>query len=376
MSDASTVGPGTAPRQGLYRTAPADDLVEAARVMDVAAGRLSEDLSRAADLASECFASGGKVLTAGNGGSAADAQHLAAELVGRFRDDRPPLAAVALTTDSSAMTAIANDYSFSDVFSRQVAAIGEPVDLLIGFTTSGRSENVLSGFRKAREMGLSTIAFTGGDGLRGRKHPEVDVVLRAPSRTTARIQEVHLVLYHALCRAIDRRVAGLKYAADPAYESRGISDLDAMGRLRKAWRDLGLTVVSTNGCFDLLHPGHISFLRRAKALGDVLVVGLNSDDSVRALKGEGRPVVALADRLEMLAALEFVDHVVPFSERTPEMLLSKLAPSIHCKGSDYGSGDALPEVETVERAGGRVVLLDVQTEHSTTSFIERIRAAW
>jgi D-sedoheptulose 7-phosphate isomerase len=150
---------------------------------------------------SESLQGGGKVLVFGNGGSAADAQHLAAELVGRYLYDRPGLPALALTTDTSALTAIGNDMGYENVFRRQVEAHGRKGDVAIGITTSGRSRNVLDALRLARERGLVTIALTGGGG--GLLKDAVDYLLDAPSTDTPRIQEVHGLVVHLLCQIVE-----------------------------------------------------------------------------------------------------------------------------------------------------------------------------
>jgi D-beta-D-heptose 7-phosphate kinase/D-beta-D-heptose 1-phosphate adenosyltransferase len=137
-------------------------------------------------------------------------------------------------------------------------------------------------------------------------------------------------------------------------------------------RRRGRRVVFTNGCFDLLHRGHVTYLSRAKALGDVLVVGVNSDDSVRALKGAERPINALEDRMEVLAALSCVDLVIPFAERTPERLIEQVRPDVFVKGGDY-TLEMLPEAPLVERLGGEVRILSYVDDRSTTGLIDRIR---
>jgi D-sedoheptulose 7-phosphate isomerase len=148
---------------------------------------------------------GGAVIAFGNGGSAAEAQHLAGELLGRFRATRRPLPALALSTDPSVVTCIANDFSYEDVFSRQVEALAREGDVAIGITTSGRSENVVRGLRAARERGALAIAWTGNDP--GPAGDVADLVLAAPSATTARVQEVHTLAMHGICVAVDAWVA-------------------------------------------------------------------------------------------------------------------------------------------------------------------------
>jgi D-sedoheptulose 7-phosphate isomerase len=149
----------------------------------------------------ESLRAGGKILAFGNGGSAADAQHFAAELVGRFTRERPGWAAMALTTDSSIMTAVGNDYGYDSVFRRQVEAHGRPGDVALGISTSGRSPNVIEGLRVARERGLLTVGLTGGGG--GRMGGMVHYLIDVPHHTTARIQEVHAVVVHVLCQVIE-----------------------------------------------------------------------------------------------------------------------------------------------------------------------------
>ncbi|MDX1655640.1 MAG: phosphoheptose isomerase, partial [Candidatus Competibacteraceae bacterium] len=152
----------------------------------------------------ECLNQGGKVLACGNGGSAADAQHFSAELVNRFERERPGLAALALTTDTSTLTSIANDYDFQQVFARQIQALGRPGDVLLAISTSGNSPNVLAALTAARERKITTIALSGRDGGRiAARLGETDLEIRVPVASTARIQEVHILVIHCLCDLID-----------------------------------------------------------------------------------------------------------------------------------------------------------------------------
>ena len=174
-----------------------------------AAEVLAKPIADAVSALVGCVTSGGKVLACGNGGSAADAQHFAAEFVGRFERERPGLPAIALTTDSSVITAIGNDYDFDAIFSKQVQALGAPGDVLLAITTSGNSANVLAAIDAARAKEMVVIALTGHKGGKVRERlTETDVLICVPHERTARIQEVHLLTLHCLCDAIDLQLLG------------------------------------------------------------------------------------------------------------------------------------------------------------------------
>ncbi len=172
---------------------------------------LEPQVVAAAGAIASALAAGGKVMFCGNGGSAADSQHLAAEFTGRFVADRRPLAALALSTDSSALTCIANDYAFDQVFDRQVRALGRSGDCLVGISTSGNSANVVHAFASARAQGITTIGLLGRDG--GRLAALSDIAIIVPSATTARIQEAHIFIGHLLCGLVE---AGLGLSSDSA----------------------------------------------------------------------------------------------------------------------------------------------------------------
>ena len=333
----------------------------------------SIDLAAAAMV--RCFRSGGKVILFGNGGSAADAQHIAAEFVGRFQRERRPLASLALTTNASVLTSIGNDYSFEQVFVRQLQALGRSGDVVIAISTSGQSPNILTGVRAALEMGLTTVGLTGGSG--GEVAQLVDIPIMVPSTNTARIQECHITLGHILCEAVEVELFEQPTPINeplPAPADK-VVDWKTLLAFRQDWRATGNTVVWTNGCFDLLHLGHVTSLIAASALGDILVVGVNSNDSVHQLKGSGRPIYPADERAQMLAALECVDYVLIFEESTPEKVLARLKPDIHCKGADYAplKGKSLPEAKIVEAYGGRMELLPLLPGHSTSELLRRIR---
>jgi len=165
---------------------------------------LPESVAQAVVAIVDCLRSGGKVMACGNGGSAADAQHFAAELIGRFERERQELAAIALTTDTSILTAVGNDYSYDEVFSKQVRGLGKKGDILLGISTSGNSKNVVKAIEAAKKIGLNIIALTGnGGGKIASLLDTNDIHLCVPSNRTARIQETHLVLLHGLCDGVD-----------------------------------------------------------------------------------------------------------------------------------------------------------------------------
>lgn len=165
------------------------------------AAQLPQGIAQAAQMLVDTLRGGHKVLLCGNGGSAADAQHIAAELTGRFVKERAALPAIALTTDTSALTAIGNDYGYQRVFARQVEALARPGDLLIGISTSGNSPNVLEALQAARNLGCRTLALTGRNG--GQATQAADLNLVVPAEATARIQEMHILIGHILCQAVD-----------------------------------------------------------------------------------------------------------------------------------------------------------------------------
>ncbi|MGL1832390.1 phosphoheptose isomerase [Rhodocyclaceae bacterium SMB388] len=172
---------------------------------------LAAPIAGAVEVMTTCLLGNGKILACGNGGSAADAQHFAAELVNRFEMERPPLAAIALTTDSSTLTSIANDYDFVEVFSKQVRALGQAGDVLLAISTSGNSPNVIAAIEAAHERDMRVVALTGrGGGTITDRLQDSDIHICVPADRTARIQEVHLVTLHCLCDGIDCLLLGVE----------------------------------------------------------------------------------------------------------------------------------------------------------------------
>jgi D-sedoheptulose 7-phosphate isomerase len=175
--------------------------------MDALAGPIAATAERMV----QCLRQDGKILVCGNGGSAADSQHFAAELLNRFEMERPPLAAMALTTDTSTITSIANDYDYDQIFSKQVRALGQKCDLLLAISTSGNSKNVVAAMDAAHENGMSVIALTGRNGGKmAEALGAADIHICVPAQSTARIQEVHLLTLHCLCDAIDCLLMGVE----------------------------------------------------------------------------------------------------------------------------------------------------------------------
>ena len=171
---------------------------------EATAPMLSGPFKETLDILETGLRRGGKLMLFGNGGSAADAQHIAAELIIRYKSDRPPISAIALTTDTSALTACGNDFGFEALFERQIAGLGRAHDVAVGLSTSGKSPNVLNGLRQARSMGLLTVGLTGASG--GEMLGLCDAAIVVPSSVTARIQEMHIMIGHVWCKALERRL--------------------------------------------------------------------------------------------------------------------------------------------------------------------------
>jgi D-sedoheptulose 7-phosphate isomerase len=178
-----------------------DILLESIQVKEELVRNNIGQIKEIADIIIDSLKKGGKLILFGNGGSASDSQHIAAELVGRFKKDRGSLAAIALTTNTSVLTSLANDYGYEVVFSKQIEALGQKNDVCVGISTSGKAKNVACGIKQAKKMGLKTIALTGGDG--GELAKLADMSLIVPSTVTARIQEAHIAIGHVICELIE-----------------------------------------------------------------------------------------------------------------------------------------------------------------------------
>lgn len=186
-----------------------DNFNESIQLKIEAVELLAPLIAKAAALMADCMLQEHKILSCGNGGSAADAQHFSSEMLNRFEMERPGLPAIALTTDTSTLTSIANDYQYADIFSKQIRALGQPGDILLAFSTSGESHNIIHAIDAAHDRSMSIVALTGREGGQvAYLMRENDIEIRVPSWSTARIQEVHLMIIHSLCDLVDRQLLG------------------------------------------------------------------------------------------------------------------------------------------------------------------------
>lgn len=322
---------------------------------------MSNQIAEVGRVVGAALRAGKKILVFGNGGSAACAQHFSAEFTGKLKMDRRPYPAISLTTDTSALTAIGNDYGYDFVFSRQVTAFADEGDIVVGLSTSGTSRNVVAAFEAAVESGAITIGLTGAVDRLGGAY-----TLSVPLRETARVQEAHDLILHELAQ-ISERIAvpdlGWDSSASPFDFLLTPDDLPSY----RDWiEETGQVLVTTNGVFDLLHSGHVHSIEQARALGDRLLVLVNDDASVRRLKGDGRPVRDAQMRIDDLRNLPAIDNVVLMSGDDPRELLADLRPHVHAKGKDY-EGRVMVEAETVQAGGGEIAFLGLIEGISTTA---------
>lgn len=319
-------------------------------------------IEQASKLVVNALLNGNKVVAFGNGGSASDAQHFVAEIVGRFRVERASLPALALTTNSSNITAIANDYGYENTFCRQLQGLGSEGDVVIGISTSGNSDNVVKAISFARDLDMPCIALTGSSA--SRLSQICDVCIQSPTSVTAHIQECHIAALHLICEYLDHVIGDTNKRLLP----KGLCSLEDLEAERIKWKKAGLRVAWTNGCFDILHHGHLYSLDYAKERSDILIVGLNSDASVRQLKGNGRPFNNQSTRARLLKGTSSVDYVVFFEELTPESALSRVRPDLVFKGADYEppNGKPIPELELVNSFGGIMQFIPLEPGISTS----------
>ena len=323
---------------------------------------LAPDILFVARRVASAIENGGKILVLGNGGSAAAAQHFAGEFSGKLKMPRKPFPAISLSADSVALTAIANDFGFEEVFSRQVEALCSQEDIVFALSTSGKSPNIIEGIAAARKLGAFTCSLVGGE-----DELEADFSLGVPSIETARIQEVHDLILHQIAQISERFLIPLENDSSANPFSFVLADPDI--KPFKSWLSAtGQKLVTTGGVFDLFHSGHRALLSAARNLGDYLVVALNSDDGVRRLKGPTRPVQTLDQRISALRSFSAVDHVVVFDQDNPTELIEKLGPAVHVKGGDY-LGKYLPEGEVVLKNGGYIEIVPLVEGVSTSTIL-------
>ncbi len=339
---------------------------------------------------------GGTLFAGGNGGSHSDALHITGELLKSFdrnrlltEDERKafdglPYAeevssqvehgfrSIALGCNGALTFAVQNDFALpKTAFAQELFAMGRPGDVLLGISTSGNARNLMYAMTVAKAIGMTTISLTGESG--GEMGAAADIAIKAPAKITSLVQELHLPTYHALCAMIEaRRFSGEKQAAIPPRGS--VLSPDALERVIKSLKLSGKRVVWTNGCFDILHLGHITYLNMAKERGDVLIVGINSDASVRAIKGPERPIINERQRAEILSNLNAVDYVTIFEDTNTVGLLERLKPDVYAKGGDYTIETIVAEERAVvESYGGEIAILDKIEDSSTTRILEQIK---
>jgi rfaE bifunctional protein nucleotidyltransferase chain/domain len=268
-------------------------------------------------------------------------------------------------------SAVQNDFALDKMqYAQELFALGRRGDVLIGISTSGNARNIMYAVTTARAMGIKTIGLTGESG--GELAKCVDIAVRVPATKTRIIQELHLPVYHTLCSMIETHYYhGARISVEPPRGS--VLDLEELAAVVDRLKKRGKRVVWTNGCFDILHMGHVTYLRNAKVLGDILVVGINSDASVRAIKGLGRPIIPERQRAEVLSSLGCVDYVTIFSDTDTVRLLKRIQPHVYVKGGDYDL-DSINQDErsVVQSYGGDIQILPVIHDTSTSRIISRI----
>ena len=322
-------------------------------------------IEKLAEEISEGFKSGKKLYAFGNGGSAAEAQHFTTELIGRFKENRKSLPAISLCSDSTALTCIANDFGFDEIFSRQVEGLVEPGDIVIGFTTSGKSKNVLSGLAAAKKKLSHGVLITGNNDFDYRF--QVDTILQIGGSETAIIQELHLSFIHILCDLIEGNM-GFKPVTLKEPNPKIIYDFEFSNELLPE----NESITWVNGCFDILHEGHLMLLNAAASLGGSLIVGINSDTSVKILKGAERPFITELERARTLSQFPFVELIVIFNDKDPLEILKKIRPSTVVKDSSYET-HGFPERNFLESTDCKIVYTQHIDGLSTTHIIKNIQ---
>ena len=356
---------------------------------------LAEPIFTAYQTITRSLDDGGTVFVCGNGGSYSDAMHITGEMLKSFEmnrsltpEERKPfkdlpyseevssqlehgLRSVVLGANVTLASAVQNDFSISTMnYAQELFALSREGDVLIGISTSGNARNVMYAMTTARATGVKTISLTGQGG--GEMAKSADIAIKAPATQTRKIQELHLPIYHALCLMIETHYyPNAKTGMVPPRGS--VLNLEKLSFTVEYLKKEGNKIVWTNGCFDILHTGHVKYLRSAKDQGDILVVGINSDDSVQALKGPERPIIPERQRAEVLSSLDCVDYVTIFRDTDTVGLLKKLEPHVYAKGGDYDLDSIVQEERhAVESYGGEIRILPFVEDASTSRIISRI----
>ena len=322
-------------------------------------------MNKLAQSVASAFLSGKKIMVFGNGGSAAESQHFTTELIGRFKNNRKSFPALSLNSDTSAITAIANDYGYDFVFSRQVEGLANEGDVVIGISTSGTSPSVIN----ALESGIQSksICFLLTGNRKNSRNMEGITVIGVGGEITASIQEMHLTLIHIVCELIED-ILGV--SEDPknldlprVIHENEVNSLD--------FSKIG-DITWVNGCFDLIHEGHLKLLNTASKQSPFLIIGINSDESVKSLKGPNRPLVNQQSRANALILLGFVDLVIIYDSETPLELLRMIQPRFVVKGEEY-ENVTYPELEFLNDIKAKLIYIKNVEELSTSSLIKKAR---
>jgi D-sedoheptulose 7-phosphate isomerase len=324
-----------------------------------------ELIEKLASSITEAYQNGNKVLVFGNGGSAAESQHFTTELIGRFKKDRKSLPAISLNSDTTAITAIANDYGYDQVFARQVEGLSKAGDVIIGISTSGSSPSVLN----ALESGLNNnaVCFLLTGNRKNLKTTEGITKIGVGGEITALIQEMHLTLIHIVCELVEDKL-GLSEVSGSESLPKITNESDA--------RELDFTkpgdITWVNGCFDLIHEGHLKLLNIASKQSPFLIIGINSDGSVKKIKGSDRPLVDQNSRANALLLLGFVDMVIIYDSDNPLKLLELIKPKFVVKGEEYAE-ITYPELDFLKRSSVEITYVENVKGLSTSSIIEKAR---
>lgn len=341
-------------------------VIEYSKLRDHVCGSEAESVVAVATTVSNCIEQGGTLFVLSDGASKGIAANVAAQLCRRHLLDGGRLPVVSLCVSTWGMPENDEDCV------RPVAVIGRIGDVLLALVTQSHECALRCVLAEARRRGIQSVVITGPGVQCAQEVAELAVVI--PTRTHDHWRDCVLLIATAPCTQDSNARAAIR--ASDAEARRKVVPWDRVLRAREVLRRAGKRVVWTNGCFDLVHVGHVRFLQEAKKCGDALIVGVNSDESVQRLKGRGRPIVCAEERMEVLAALESVTYVVMMEQDAPTGMLAELRPDVHCKGREYGpGGKPLPEADVVRSWGGRIELIPMVPGQSTTALIGRVGGA-